>query len=132
MKSILTGIGAFFMAAVTIGQSADFPMLSDAYGDQKINELMEEQSRESLLKLEAFAQMGLTISDSKGNTDMEVIAVPLNELDQFNPLKYDLSAESDSHSYYLIEGTNQVVIVFSTARQEVLYQRFLTKFNNAK
>lgn len=132
MKSILTSIGAFFIVAFAMGQSADFPMLTDAYGDQKVNEMIEEQPQESLLKLEAFAQMGWTISDSKGNTDMQVIAVPLNELDQFNPLKYDLSAENGSHSYFQIEGTNQVVIVFSSARQEVLYKRFLTKFNNAK
>lgn len=132
MKSILLSMLSLFVVAFAMGQNAEFPMLNDAYGDQKVNEMMAEQSQEDLLKLEAFAQSGWTISDNKGSVQLETIVVPMNELDQFNPLKYNLSSEEGSHTYFQIEGTNQVVIVYSSARQEVLYQRFSSKLNNTK
>ncbi|MGB0423252.1 MAG: hypothetical protein ACPGED_02970 [Flavobacteriales bacterium] len=132
MKSILTSIGAFFIVAFAMGQSANFPMLTDAYGDQKVNEMMADQPQESLLKLEAFAQSGWIITDKKGSEELETISVPANEMEDFNPLKYELTAVEGGHQYFQIEGTNQVVIVYSSARQEVLYKRFLSKLNNTK
>ena len=132
MKSILTSIGAFFIVAFAMGQSANFPMLTDAYGDQKVNEMMADQPQESLLKLEAFAQSGWIITDKKGNEELETISVPTDEMEEFNPLKYELKAEESGHQYFQIEGTNQVVIVYSSSRQEVLYKRFLSKLNNTK
>ncbi|MEO0403624.1 MAG: hypothetical protein AAF193_02010 [Bacteroidota bacterium] len=122
MKKFLLVFGLCFFA-IAMGYSQDYPKLKQAHGDQ-YQEFVTNHNEAELEKLEAFATVGWIITDAKETADYPSIAISPEQLESFNPLMFNLNP-SEEHQYFRIDGTNQVLIVFSQSRQKVLVQRFL-------
>ncbi|NQX91579.1 MAG: hypothetical protein HRT74_05535, partial [Flavobacteriales bacterium] len=110
MKKFLLVFGFCFFA-IAMGYSQEYPKLEQAYGDQ-YQAFVDSHNDDELAELEAFATVGWTITESKNNADYPSISVTPEQLEDFNPLEFNLNA-TENHQYFRIEGTNQVLIVFS-------------------